>query len=435
MRDLSLKRALSAEDAGEVLDDVEKPSVRFADVIGAGDAKDELTFFVDFLKNPKSFAARGLKPPKGVLLYGPPGTGKTMLAKAMAGESNVAFIPAVGSAFVTKYQGSGPEAVRALFRRARRYAPAIIFIDELDAVGRSRGNTPAGMSGHEEEMALNALLAEMDGFTVDLKRPVFVLAATNFDTEEGQGGIGVIDAALARRFDRRIRVDLPNKENRRQYLQVMLKKHKGSEVTEDMIETLAGRSAGLSLANLASVLELAARMAAKQNCALNNAILDEAFELTRHGEKKDWGKDYIERVARHESGHAYLCFAAGSTPSYLTIEARGGHGGYMEHADAGKPAAAQKGRAARPNPHVAWRARGGGRLLRRGGRRFHRPFRRSGERNADCPRHDLFLWHGRGGGAYVADAGGSAERADGRACKRANQRDSARRDGANNRNR
>lgn len=334
MRDLSLKRALSAEDAGEVLDDVEKPSVRFADVIGADDAKDELTFFVDFLKNPKSFAARGLKPPKGVLLYGPPGTGKTMLAKAMAGESNVAFIPSVGSAFVTKYQGSGPEAVRALFRRARRYAPAIIFIDELDAVGRSRGNTPAGMSGHEEEMALNALLAEMDGFTVDLKRPVFVLAATNFDAEEGQGGIGVIDAALARRFDRRIRVDLPNKENRRQYLQVMLKKHKGCEVTDDMIETLAGRSAGLSLANLASVLDLAARMAAKQNSALNNAILDEAFELTRHGEKKDWGKDYIERVARHESGHAYLCFAAGSTPAYLTIEARGGHGGYMEHADA-----------------------------------------------------------------------------------------------------
>ncbi|HRX57704.1 MAG TPA: AAA family ATPase [Eubacteriales bacterium] len=333
IRDLSLKRALSAEDAGEVLDEVEKPSIRFDDVIGAADAKDELTFFVDFLKNPKAFAARGLKPPKGVLLYGPPGTGKTMLAKAMAGESNVAFIPAVGSAFVTKFQGSGPEAVRALFRRARRYAPAIIFIDELDAVGRARGNTPSGFSGHGEEMTLNALLAEMDGFSVDPKRPVFVLAATNFDAEEGQGGIGAIDAALARRFDRRIRVDLPNKENRKQFLERMLKKQKDAEVSEGMIETIAGRSAGLSLASLSSVIDLAARMAAKKNSAMTDAILDEAFELTRHGEKKDWGKEYVERVARHESGHAYLCYKAGKTPAYLTIEARGSHGGYMEHAD------------------------------------------------------------------------------------------------------
>ena len=130
LRNLSLKRALAADDSGEVLDDVEKPKVKFADVIGAGEAKEELMFFIDFLKNPKKFSAQGLKPPKGVLLYGPPGTGKTLLAKAMAGESDVAFIPAVASAFVTKYQGSGPEAVRALFKRARRYAPAIIFIDE-----------------------------------------------------------------------------------------------------------------------------------------------------------------------------------------------------------------------------------------------------------------------------------------------------------------
>ena len=118
---------------------MEKPDVRFDDVIGCRDAKDELMFFIDYLKNPKKFSAQGLKPPKGVLLYGPPGTGKTMLAKAMAGESDVAFLPAVASGFVTKYQGSGPEAVRNLFRKARRYAPAIVFIDELDAIGRKRG--------------------------------------------------------------------------------------------------------------------------------------------------------------------------------------------------------------------------------------------------------------------------------------------------------
>ncbi|MCL1821629.1 MAG: AAA family ATPase [Prolixibacteraceae bacterium] len=330
LRELAIRRAVSAADTGGILDEVEKPQVRFNDVIGATDAKDELQFFINFLKNPKKFSALGLKPPKGVLLYGPPGTGKTLLAKAMAGESNVAFIAAVASAFVTKYQGSGPEAVRDLFNRARRYAPAIVFIDEIDAVGRARGK--AG-SAHGEEMALNALLTEMDGFSVDPKRPVFVLAATNFDIEEGKGGMGVIDAALARRFDRKILVDLPNKNDRRKYLGMMLRKREKNEVSDAMMDRLAGRSAGFSLANLESVIELAARTAAKKNQSLNDELLEEAFELSSHGEKKDWGRQYLERVARHEAGHAYLCFLAGATPSYLTIVARGGHGGYMEHAD------------------------------------------------------------------------------------------------------
>lgn len=328
LRDFSLKRATAADDAGSVLDDVEKPNIRFADVIGACDAKEELQFFIDYLKNPKKFSAQGLKPPKGVLLYGPPGTGKTMLAKAMAGESDVAFIPAVASAFVTKYQGSGPEAVRELFKKARRYAPAILFIDEIDAVGRKRGESNAA---HGEEMALNALLTEMDGFSVDPKRPVFVLAATNFDVEEGQNGPGVIDAALARRFDRKILVDLPNAEEREQFLRMHLKKNKTHVVTEDMIKRIASRAMGMSPANLASVMELANRMAVKAKKPLDDAILDEAYELTRHGAKKDWGYEYLERVARHESGHAFLCYLGGNTPSYLTIVARGGHGGYMEH--------------------------------------------------------------------------------------------------------
>ena len=330
VRDLRLKRALAAEDAGEVLTDAEKPNIRFADVIGAGEAKEELQFFINYLKNPKKFSAQGLKPSKGVLLYGPPGTGKTLLAKAMAGESGVAFIPAVASSFVTRYQGSGPESVRALFKKARRYAPAIIFIDEIDAVGRTRGGSD---SGHGEEMALNALLTEMDGFSVDPRRPVFVLAATNFDVEEGKGGMGTIDAALARRFDRKIMVDLPNKDDRRQYIEMMLKKNKTHIVTAQMIDRLAGRSTGMSLANMASVLELANRMAVKQNKTLNDALLDDAFELSRFGAEKNWGHEYLERVARHESGHAFLCYLGGNTPSYLTIVARGGHGGYMKHSD------------------------------------------------------------------------------------------------------
>ncbi|MDR3260960.1 MAG: AAA family ATPase [Tannerella sp.] len=330
IRELAIRRAVSAGDSKDVLDEVEKPKTRFNDVIGANEAKQELQYFINFLKNPKKSSALGHKPPKGVLLYGPPGTGKTMLAKAMAGESDVAFIPAVASSFVTKYQGSGPEAIRELFSRARRYAPAIVFIDEIDAIGRIRGR---GNSAHGEEMALNALLTEMDGFSVDPKRPVFVLAATNFDIEEGKGGMGTIDAALARRFDRKILVDLPDKEDRYRYLHLMLNKHKGNQVTEAMMQRLSGRSTGYSLANLESVLELAYRMADRTNQALNDELLEEAFELNRHGEKKDWGDHFLERVARHESGHAYLCFLAGATPSYLTIVARGGHGGYMEHAD------------------------------------------------------------------------------------------------------
>lgn len=328
LRGFALRRAVRAEDGDNVLAEAEKPNIKFDDVIGADDAKNELRFFVDFLKNPRKFSAQGLKPPKGVLLYGPPGTGKTLLAKAMAGESEAAFLPTAASGFVTKYQGSGPEAIRTLFIRARQYAPAIIFIDEIDAIGRTRN---AGNSGHGEEMALNALLTEMDGFAVDMKRPVFVLAATNFALKEGPESIGVIDPALTRRFDRQILVDLPNKNDRRRYMEIKFGRRTDHGVTAKMIERLAGRSTGLSLAHLESVLEQAWRMALKKNCLLDDELLEEAFEISVHGEQKNWGHDYLERVARHEAGHAYLSQVSGNAPAYLTIVARGKHGGYMEH--------------------------------------------------------------------------------------------------------
>ena len=328
IRDFSIKRAVAADDMDSILDDIEKPDTRFSDVIGAQDAKDELQLYIDYLKNPKRFTAQGVKPPKGILLYGPPGTGKTMLAKAMAGESDVTFIPCVATGFVTKYQGSGPESIRTLFKRARRYAPAVIFIDEIDAIGRKRGQVN---SGHGEEMALNALLAEMDGFAVDPKRPVFVLAATNFEIEEGHAGMGVIDPALSRRFDCKILVDLPTAEEREQYIRASLQKVKTHIVTEDMIKRLAIRSVGMSLANLSSVMEMANRMVLKDRSILDDSVLDEAFELTKHGAKKDWGYEYLERVARHESGHALLSYLSGDKPAYLTVVARGDHGGYMEH--------------------------------------------------------------------------------------------------------
>lgn len=324
----TIKRAVSAEDSGSVLDDIEKPEIRFSDVVGAQQAKDELQFFIEYLKNPKRYSAQGLKPPKGVLLYGPPGTGKTMLAKAMAGESNVAFIPTVASSFVTKYQGSGPEAVRSLFQKARRYAPSIIFIDEIDAIGRKRGQSN---SGHGEEMALNALLAEMDGFKVDSKRPVFVLAATNFEIEDGRQGMGVIDPALSRRFDCKVLVDLPNEDEREAFLRMALSKIKVHSVSDEMIRRLASRSVGMSPSWLSSVMEMANRIAVKAHAVIDDSALDEAYETVVHGSKKDWGFEYLERVARHEAGHALLNFLSGNTPVYLTIVARGDHGGYMEH--------------------------------------------------------------------------------------------------------
>ena len=328
LRDFMLKRAAEADDSEAVLDDVEKPNIHFSDVIGASDAKQELKFFTEYLKNPKKFCAQGIKPPKGVLLYGPPGTGKTMLAKALAGETDVAFLPAAASSFVNIYTGSGPRAVRDLFKRARRYAPSIIFIDEIDTIGRKR---TSGVGTHAEETTLNALLTEMDGFSVDPRRPVFVMAATNFDVEEGKGGMGVIDPALARRFDRQILVDLPNEEEREQLLRILLKKHPGNSVSEEMIQRTAQRSTGMSPAALTGVIDQANRMAVKEGKPMDDSILDEAYELTRHGAKKDWGYDYLERVARHESGHAFMCYLNGNTPAYLTIVARGDHGGYMEH--------------------------------------------------------------------------------------------------------
>lgn len=330
LRDFVMKKAIAADDMSSILDDIEKPDAHFLDVIGAVDAKEELQFYIDYLKEPRRFTAQGLKPPKGLLLYGPPGTGKTMLAKAMAGESDVTFIPCVATNFVTEYQGSGPKAIRMLFERARRYAPAIIFIDEIDAIGRKRGQAN---SGHGEEMALNALLAEMDGFSVDPKRPVFVLAATNFSLDDNRGGLGVIDPALSRRFDCKILVDLPNADEREQFIRMTLQKNKSHIVSEEMIKRLATRSVGMSPSYLASVFETATRMSVKEHTILDDSIVEEAFEQTKHGAKRDWGYEYLERVARHEAGHALLSYLSGNTPSYLTIVARGTHGGYMERAD------------------------------------------------------------------------------------------------------
>lgn len=329
-RGYAMEHMVDVNDADILVSEAERPTVRFDDVIGAGAAKEEMKFFLEYLKNPKKFVAKGKKPPKGILLYGPPGTGKTMLAKAMAGESGISFLTETASNFVGQYTGTGPAAVRKLFSKARKYAPAIVFIDEIDAIGRTR---TGGVSAHAEETTLNTLLTEMDGFKVDLKRPVFIIAATNFKVQEGAGGAGYIDPALVRRFDRKILIDLPDKAERLALLKLLCGKADHACVTDKALERLAGRSLGMSPAVLTNVVAQAERLAQCSGTQLSDAVLEEAFETAVHGEKKEWGYDTLERVAWHESGHAYMYWKNGNVPAYLTIVARGDHGGYMQHND------------------------------------------------------------------------------------------------------
>jgi len=334
LRDFRLARAIDAEDAGELVDDVQRPNTRFEDVVGAEEAKAELAFFIDYLKNPQQFLAQGLKPPKGVLLHGPPGTGKTMLARAMAGESNCAFLQKAASSFVTMWQGSGPQNIRDLFDRARRYAPAIVFIDEIDSIGRVR--TGSGGGGQANEDTLNALLAEMDGFAGQSSaQPVFVLAATNFDVEEQQSAgrqTRSLDPALVRRFSRKILVGLPERAAREEYLMKRLENRRACTVSKEMIKNIAERSPGMSIANLESIVETASREAVKAEGTLTDKILEEAYESVCFGDARAKDPQAVRRTARHEAGHTIMYWLSGWWPSYVTVVARGEHGGYMQHA-------------------------------------------------------------------------------------------------------
>ncbi len=328
--DFEMNVAVDSEDAKNVLSSVSKPNIHFDDVIGVGDAKKELTYFVEYLKNPKKYMGTGVKAPKGVILYGPPGTGKTMLAKAMACEAGVTFIAAEGNQFLKKFVGEGSEKVHELFKTARKYAPSILFIDEIDAIAKERkGGANSGSNGEE---TLTAFLTEMDGFVSDPSKPVFVLAATNFDVEPG--GDKSLDPALMRRFDRRVYIDLPNKEDRIRFLKMKIAKNHALDISEEQIDNISMRATGMSLAELDSVVELALRSAIREgSTVVTDSILEEAFETFNSGEAKKWDASQLERVARHEAGHAFLCWLSGETPTYLTIVARGNHGGYMQHAE------------------------------------------------------------------------------------------------------
>ena len=280
---------------------VEKSTgVNFKDVAGQDEAKESLQEVVDFLHNPKKYTAIGAKLPKGALLVGPPGTGKTLLAKAVAGEAGVPFFSLAGSDFVEMFVGVGASRVRDLFKEAQKMAPCIIFIDEIDAIGKSRDSRYGG-GNDEREQTLNQLLAEMDGF--DTSKGLLILAATNRPE--------VLDKALLRpgRFDRRIIVDKPDLKGRLETLKVHSKDVKMDESVD--LDALALATAGLVGSDLANMINEAAINAVKNGRQLvNQADLFEAFELVAVGgkEKKDRVMSDKERkiVSYHEVGHALV---------------------------------------------------------------------------------------------------------------------------------
>lgn len=326
-----LKMAVEFEDKSSVLSDAERPNTKFSDVIGAEKAKDELQYFVKYLQEPGKFLMKGGKPPKGILLYGSPGTGKTMLARAMAGESNVTFLQTSATEFISSYHGESEANIRRIFARAKKYAPAIIFIDEIDAIGKKRTGSD---NTHYEEIMLNALLTEMDGFLgADSNKPIFVLAATNFGVRGESDGIDSLDAALLRRFDNRIYVSLPKESEREKYILQMLAGKNITTVSKEAAHSIAERTTGQSLAILQNVFELAFRNALKQSRTMTDDDLLTALEEYKYGEKKEYTPEYYKHMAVHETGHAYVSYISGDKPSYITIESRGEFGGYMQHAN------------------------------------------------------------------------------------------------------
>lgn len=301
---------------------VDKEKVVFDDIAGNDSAKQDLQEVVDFLKHPKKYEQLGAKIPRGVLLVGSPGTGKTLLARAVAGEANVPFFSISGSEFVEMFVGVGASRVRDLFAKAKKNAPAIIFIDEIDAVGRKRGSGMGG--GHDErEQTLNQILVEMDGFETGAN--VIVLAATN--------RADVLDPALLRpgRFDRRTNITLPERRDREAILKVHFKKKPTDETVN--LGALAAKTAGSSGADLANMANEAAIVAASRNAKkISNADLTEAFEKVAIGPErktKVMSEKEKEMTAYHEAGHAIVGHVLpDSDPVHkVTIIPRGGTGG------------------------------------------------------------------------------------------------------------
>lgn len=328
--DLKLTQAIEAEDKKSILSSDEKPNLTWDDIVVGDDVKEELTFFIDYLKNPREFLSKGVMAPKGVLMYGPPGTGKTSIAKVVATLSDVTFLSVSADQFKSKWVGESGENVHKMFATARKYAPAILFIDEIDAIGTKRSDNGGGSEGNHE--ALNAVLTELDGFKTSVGKPVFVMAATNL--VKSNEDAGALDPALIRRFDRQICIDLPGREGRLKILRILAKKNeKTFDVSDKMLESLAQRSVGQSPAKMEGAINTAVRDAVRSGCKVTDEILDESFEKYIYGDGEKWSDEEVLRVCRHEAGHALIARYYGNKPTYITAVARGDHGGYLQHAD------------------------------------------------------------------------------------------------------
>ena len=299
-------------------------STTFKDVAGCDEAKYELEEIVDFLKNPSYYANAGAKIPKGALLEGPPGTGKTLLARAVAGEAGVSFIPATGSEFIEMFVGVGALRVRKLFELARENKPAVIFIDEIDAIGRQRG-TGINSGNDEREQTLNQILTNMDGFSKE--EGIIVLGATN--------RVDILDSALIRsgRFDRKVKVPLPDQEGREEILKVHLR---NKEIKDDVdLSELSELTGGFSGADLENLANEAIILSLRNNkTVIDRERFLDAFEKTTIGlpaNKETRSNELLELIAYHEAGHALIAslFSEFYDIRKVTITAnQGGAGGY-----------------------------------------------------------------------------------------------------------
>ena len=365
----------------------DQPKVTFDDVAGADEAVEELQEIKDFLQDPAKFQAIGAKIPKGVLLVGPPGTGKTLLARAVAGEAGAPFFSISGSDFVEMFVGVGASRVRDLFEQAKAQAPAIVFVDEIDAVGRHRG---AGMGGgHDErEQTLNQLLVEMDGF--DANTGVILIAATNRPD--------ILDPALLRpgRFDRQIVVDRPDLEGRKAILDVHAK---GKPLADDVDKSvIARRTPGFTGADLANLMNEAALMAARRQVdTIDMATVESAIDRVLAGpERKTRVMSERERkvTAYHEGGHALVGHVLEHCDPIhkVSIVARGRALGWTLALPTEDRYTHTKAELHRPAGHAARRPHGRGAHLRR---HHHRRRRRHREGHRDRPGHGHQLRHER----------------------------------------